>query len=259
MAAKYYLERPGSSLTPPSTTTDRVSCEQDRTGLPAEGSSDESPPRPSPKASCRRTLIILIAALAAILLAINHEQVRALRDRFIPKRWGVVEEGKIYRSGQLSRHLVREMLQTHKIATVVDLTLDDPTDPHHEAELAAIAELGIERRLCPLVADGTGDVHIYAQAVSEIAAATRQGKPVLVHCAAGTHRTGGVVALYRLLVEGKSPEFTMAEMRKYKYDPHSSPKLMEYVNAHVGEIAADLVRDGTIERVPDPLPQLTSR
>jgi protein tyrosine/serine phosphatase len=84
----------------------------------------------------------------------------------------------------------------------------------------------------------------------------REGKPVLVHCAAGAQRTGGVVALYRLLVQGKSPEFAFAEMQKYKYDPRRSPKLLEYVNSHIGEIAEDLVRDGTIERVPDPLPQL---
>jgi protein tyrosine/serine phosphatase len=194
--------------------------------------------------------------IAVGILAWNHREVTALRDRFIPKRWGVVEEGTIYRSGQLSRHLVREMLQQHHIQRVVDLTFDNPDDANHEAELAAIAELGIERRLCPLLSDGTGDVHIYAKAVAAVTEAAREGQPVLVHCAAGAQRTGGVVALFRLLVQGKSPTFAFAEMKKYKYDPHSSPLLLEYLNAHIGEIAEDLVRDGTIERVPDPLPQL---
>src|SRR5262249_30794903 len=103
-----------------------------------------------------------------------------------------------------------------------------------------------------------GDVHIYARAVSAVAEAARQGKPVLVHCAAGTQRTGGVVALYRLLVQGKTPEFAFAEMREYKYDPHYSPHLLNYLNEHIAEIAADLVQDGTIERVPDPLPRLSA-
>jgi protein tyrosine/serine phosphatase len=195
-------------------------------------------------------------ALVAAVIAVNHQQVTALRDRFIPKRWGVVEEGRIYRSGQLSRHLVRETLEAHRIQTVVDLTWDDPSERNHIAELAAIAELGIERKLCPLQPDGTGDVHIYAQAVAEVARAVRQGKPVLVHCAAGTQRTGGVVAFYRLLVEGKSPEFTFAELRKYNYDPRHSPKLLKYVNEHIADVADDLVRDGIIERIPDPLPRL---
>jgi len=196
--------------------------------------------------------------LVAGVIAVNHEQVTALRDRFVPKRWGVVEEGKIYRSGQLSAPLVRQMLRDHNIQVVVDLTFDNPNDRNHVAELAAIAGLGIERKLCPLLSDGTGDVHIYAQAVSEVAAAARQGKPVLVHCAAGTQRTGGVVALYRMLVQGKSPAFAFAEMQKYKYDPRYSPNLLNYVNDHIAEIAADLVRDGTIEQIPDPLPRLNA-
>lgn len=201
----------------------------------------------------------MLLIVAAATIAINHEQVTALRDRFIPKRWGVVEEGRIYRSGQLSRHLVREMLQTHHIQRVVDLTFDENTnDLNHEAELAAIADLRIERFLCPLQSDGTGDVHIYARAVASVAEAARLGKPVLVHCAAGTQRTGGVVAFYRLLVQGKPPELVFDELRKYKYDPHRSPKLMQYVNAHIAEVAADLVRDGTIDRVPEPLPQLSA-
>ncbi len=150
------------------------------------------------------------------------------------------------------------MLLTHHIQRVVDLTFDNPYDKNHVAELAAIEELGIERKLCPLLSDGTGDVHIYAQAVAEVADAARQGKPVLVHCAAGTQRTGGVVALYRLLVEGKSPEFVFDEMREYKYDPQYSPKLLHYVNEHIGEIAEDLVRNGTIRRVPEPLPQISA-
>jgi protein tyrosine/serine phosphatase len=218
-----------------------------------------APEGPPLRARRRRIAIALVAMLAGGLLALNHRQVTALRDRFVPKRWGVVEEGKIYRSGQLSRHLVKQMLQANRIQVVVDLTWDDPNEPNHVAEVAATAELGIERRLCPLLSDGTGDVHIYARAVSEVAAAAREGKTVLVHCAAGAQRTGGVVALYRLLVQGKSPEFALAEMRKYKYDPERSPRLLEYVNAHIGQIAADLVRDGTIERVPEPLPQLPAR
>ena len=204
----------------------------------------------------RRTIWQIAAVSLAVVVAVNHEQVTALRDRFIPKRWGVVEEGKIYRSGQLSRYLVKQTLAQHHIQRVVDLTFDNPDDANHSAELAAISDLGIERKLCPLDSDGTGDVHIYAQAVAAVAEAEKQGKTVLVHCYAGSQRTGGVVALYRLLVQQKQPAEVLAEMRHYQYDPQRSPNLLNYVNEHIGEIAADLVRDGTIDAVPDPLPQL---
>jgi protein tyrosine/serine phosphatase len=237
-------------------TTDRARHDPKGCAVLAPQAADQAPEGTVQRVRRRHTLVVLVAVFAAGLLAANHRQVTALRDRFVPKRWGVVEEGKIYRSGQLSRHLVKQMLESNGIQVVVDLTWDDPHEANHVAEVAAIADLGIERRLCPLLSDGTGDVHVYARAVSEVDAAARQGKTVLVHCAAGAQRTGGVVALYRMLVQGKSPEFALAEMRQYKYDPQRSPRLLEYVNAHIGEIAADLVRDGTIERVPDPLPQL---
>ncbi|MBI3864055.1 MAG: tyrosine-protein phosphatase [Planctomycetia bacterium] len=198
-----------------------------------------------------------MASISAFV-AINHRQVTALRDRFIPKRWGVVVEGWFYRSGQLSQHLVKETLQKHHIARVVDLTFDNPQDANHVAELAAIAELGIERKLCPLDSDGTGDEHIYAQAVAAVVEARRQGKPVLVHCYAGAQRTGGVVALYRLLIEHKPPADVLREMQQYRYDPQRSPRLLEYLNEHIAAIAADLVRAGVIDKVPDPLPRLSS-
>jgi hypothetical protein len=227
---------------------------------PARRSPAADDPRgDSPKPTGRWKAFALGAlAVLAIVVAVNHEQVTAIRDWFIPKRWGVVEPGRIYRSGQLSRHLVREMLQAHHIERVVDLTFDDPHDRNHAAELDAIAELGIGRLLCPLSSDGTGDVRVYAQAVAAVAESARFGQPVLVHCAAGTQRTGGVVALYRLLVQEKPPEFVFEELRQYKYDPKRSPKLLEYLNAHMGEVAEELVREGAIPRVPSPLPQLGS-
>jgi protein tyrosine phosphatase len=154
---------------------------------------------------------------------------------------------------------VKQTLEKYHIQRVVDLTFDNPDDANHVAELAAISELGIEHRLCPLDSNGTGDVHIYAQAVAAVAEAERQGKPVLVHCYAGAQRTGGVVALYRLLVERRPPADVLAEMQQYQYDPQRSPRLLNYLNDHIGEIANDLVRSGTIDRVPEPLPVLVAK
>lgn len=234
----------------------QIDVDPDATSGPQGVRTDCSGRQRAPK---RRTSItIVVALIAATFVAINHRQVTALRDRFIPKRWGVVEPGKIYRSGQLSRHLVKETLEKHHIRRVVDLTFDNPDDENHSAELAAIAELGIERKLCPLDSDGTGDVHIYAQAVAAVSEAERQGKPVLVHCYAGAQRTGGVVALYRLLVERKPPAEVLHEMQQYQYDPVRSPKLLNYLNEHIGDVAADLVRAGVISTVPEPLPKLSA-
>src|SRR5262245_53661023 len=78
----------------------------------------------SVRSALRKVLVVAAVLLAAGVIAVNHETITAVRDRFIPKRWGVVEEGKIFRSGQLSAPLVKQVLQNHKIEVVVDLTFD---------------------------------------------------------------------------------------------------------------------------------------
>lgn len=179
-----------------------------------------------------------------------------LKDRLVAKRWGVVEEGRIYRSGQISRHLIEPMLTQNGIRVVIDLTGDDPANPDQPAERQAIARLGIELKRCPLWGDGTGNIRNYAAAVKALVDARREGKPVLVHCFAGTQRTGGVVAAYRMLVEQRPPGDALAELRKYKWDPTRDGILTDYLNAHMAELAALLVANGVLAHVPDPLPTL---
>jgi len=196
----------------------------------------------------------VLAVVVLVSLAAARDKFAAIRDYFIPKRFDVVEPGRIYRSGQISSNLVRGVLQRHGIRAVVDLTFDNPRDENHQAELAAIAELGIERRLCPLNSDGTGDVGIYADAVEAIVAAERAGKPVLVHCAAGAQRTGGVIAIYRMLVQGRGVESAIAEMEAHGYNPEVSPKLVRYLQANLRAIANELYERGAIASIPEPLP-----
>ena len=123
-----------------------------------------------------------------------------IEDRVIPKRFGVVKEGRIYRSGQLSASLIKRTLVKYKIGVIVSLS-GDSDDVDKNAERQAAAELGIERLVFPLGGNGTGDINNYAEAIAAICEAQEKGNPVLVLCAAGAQRPGGVVATYRLLVE----------------------------------------------------------
>ncbi len=203
----------------------------------------------SPRTGIILTAIVLIGAVWAWK--------EVIEDRVFPKRWGIVEEGVICRSGQLSASLVKRVLKAHGIEVIVDLTGPVPGDRDQEAERRAAEELGIEVKRFPLSGDGTGDITRYAGAVEAVVEAKRQGKPVLVHCAAGAQRTGGTIAFYRLLVEGRSPSFVVKEMARYDWDPKSDTILLDYVNEHIGELAAMLKDRGVIEEIPDPLPRLT--
>jgi protein-tyrosine phosphatase len=119
-----------------------------------------------------------------------------VKDRVIPRSWAAVEEGRVYRSGQLSAALVEDILARHQIKVIVALTEEMPRDKDQQAERKAAEELGIELLRFPLNDDGTGDVRQYIEAVTAIVEAKRQTKPVLVRGAAGVRRTGGVIACW---------------------------------------------------------------
>lgn len=182
-----------------------------------------------------------------------------LEDRIIPKRWGVVEPGKIYRSGQLSAALVRKTLSKHNIKVIVTLTGNTPGDKDKEAEIQAAAELDIEMLRFPLKGNGTGDINNYAQAIAAIVDARNKAKPVLVHCTAGAQRTGGVVACYRMIVEKKPPSFVYAELLRYDWRDKPDQVLLTYINNNMAQLAELLKQMGVIDQVPDPLPVIRSK
>ncbi len=180
----------------------------------------------------------------------------ALKDRFIPKRFGVVKQGQLYRSGQLSSSLVKRTLAKYNIGVIVSMSGDSLDDVDKNAERQAAAELGIERLIFPLRGNGTGDIGNYAKAIAAICDAQKKHKPVLVHCTAGVQRTGGVIAAYQLLVEKKDTSFVLGEMMHYDFKPKRNVYLLPYLNSHMKELAAMLQQMGVIEKMPDSLPQI---
>jgi predicted protein tyrosine phosphatase len=192
----------------------------------------------------------------AILLMVGGIWVweSTIKDRVIPKRFGVVQEGRLYRSGLLSAALVKRVLLKYKIKVIIDLAAGSSDNRDRKAEKQAAAELGIERLTFPLRGDGTGDINNYARAIAAIVQAKQEHKPVLVHCNAGLQRTGGVIAAYRLLVEQKDPSFVYREFTRYDRDPWNDTALFNYVTSHMEELAVLLKKMGVISKIPSPLP-----
>ncbi len=183
-----------------------------------------------------------------------------IEDRLVPKRWGVVEEGRVFRSGQLHPALIHKTLERHGIDLVIsliDLThADDDDRAADEAERIACDALEIERRVFPLQGDGTGAIENYARAIASMAECLEDDRRVLVHCAAGAQRTGGVVAGFRVLVQGWDPKRACAEMADYDWDPDKDHAVLDHLNAHMGDLVERLRRMRVIDRAPDPLPLL---
>lgn len=188
-------------------------------------------PKP-PKRSGRLGIALIVAiALACGLIAWWYA---GLRNWFEPANFGIVEPGRIYRSAQISSHVILKTLEQNHVGVIVSLS-GEPS-PDADAEKSAAAELGIDRiYLGGLAGDGIGDPNVYPRAIERILQANRNGKAVLVHCQSGAQRTGGVIAAYRILVEGQPPAEAFAEMRKYGHDPKHNPNLIPFIEKHLPE------------------------
>jgi protein tyrosine/serine phosphatase len=195
--------------------------------------------------------VLILLAIAAPIVWHN-----GLKNQFFPKNFGIVEPGKIYRSGQISWRLIEPTLKENNIRTIVVLSATGAKPEDVAGEVRAAADLGIDRQIFPLSGDGTGNLDTYAAAVAAIDRSVKENKPVLVHCVAGAQRTGGVIAVYRLLVQHESPAAALAEMRNFGHDPTSNPHLLEYLNDHMSELAQKLVDLGVIDQKPNPIPTL---
>tara|TARA_R110002111_G_scaffold256979_2_gene324547 strand:- start:19937 stop:20611 length:675 start_codon:yes stop_codon:yes gene_type:complete len=191
------------------------------------------PARPAKNRKLLKISITVCVIIAASVLVWEE----FLEDRLVAKRWGVVEPGKIYRSGQVSSYLIEPMLRENKIEKVIALNGSDLNKAYLKTEVATARKLKIDHQVLHLIGDGTGDVEDYAEAVAEIMRCEKAGKPVLVHCAAGAQRTGGVVAAYRMLVQKKTPEEAYQELLQYDWKPRKDQALIEYLNQNLATLS----------------------
>jgi tyrosine-protein phosphatase SIW14 len=122
------------------------------------------------------------------------------------KRFAVVEPGVLLRSGRFDPAQLPELVRAHGLRTVFSFTFSKDAD-----EQAACDRLGIRRHFHYLAGDGVGPDEPYLRFLEVVADPANH--PVLVHCSAGVQRTGGAVALFRMLHQGWTWEAANAEMR----------------------------------------------
>lgn len=204
----------------------------------------------------RRSWAHLIAASAVVCCGFALLWSYVLKDRFVVKKWGEIVPGVAYRSGQISRHLVRRTLKEHQIQHIICMTSPDPEDEDQQVEIQASDEVHADFVFLPLNGRGVGKVEHFTRAVTLLAKSIQKQEPVLVHCHAGAQRTGGVVAAYRLLIEKRSPAFVIKELEAYGWNRRRDQILLEFVNENLRNAANELVAAGCLKRVPEELPVL---
>ncbi|QDT64578.1 tyrosine-protein phosphatase [Calycomorphotria hydatis] len=222
--------------------------------LNAESNTQVASGKQKPPVNHVRRLLIaggIVAGVAAAILIYD-----GVKYQFIAKRFGVVVPGQVYRSGQISKWMFEPTIEKYGIDVVVDFQSVDNTCEHQAAEIQSYEKLGLEHYRFPLSGDGTGDIGVYTNALAKIIELYRADRTVLVHCAAGTQRTGSLVAAFRLLELKQDPEEIYSELSKYDWNSWTDQALLVYLNANLPQVAEELHRRGILEEVPESIPTI---
>jgi tyrosine-protein phosphatase SIW14 len=172
------------------------------------------------------TTIVVALVVAVPLLYSSHRQTSMRNFR-------VVEDGVLYRSGQLSPAAFERVLDEYGIKLVITLrTARDPAMPYPD---------DWERRLCesrnlkhvrivPRVwgPDGKGSIPADENVKKFLELMDcKDNHPVLVHCFAGIHRTGTMCAVYRMEFHKWPVDRALEEMQICGFEPEDMHEHIE--------------------------------
>ena len=209
----------------------------------------------------KQTLIRL--TLIACLIAAAIYSIKAVKYRFIAKRFGVVTPGEVFRSGQISKWMLEPTIKQNNIKVVIGMLGPVPQTKYHDFEVERLPELnvefirhGLDKNGVGLMGDGTGPIQCYIDALCTIDKLQREGKPCLVHCSAGSARTGVTMAYYQLLLKKQPVKKAYEEFVKYGGDIYRKEGTLPYLNENMQHVAEQLVKRGVLDKVPEKLPLL---
>jgi protein tyrosine/serine phosphatase len=156
---------------------------------------------------------VLIAMTAFVALGVGFWlTVETRRNRLVWDHFDEVKRGVLYRSGQLNPDQLADAVRRYGIKTVVNFQIPGIGV---DSERRVARRLGVDFMNLPMPGDGFGREMQFREVLR--ACDDPERRPVLVHCARGTCRTGAAVALYRFERDGWTIDDVSAEMRRQTY------------------------------------------
>lgn len=157
-------------------------------------------------------LFLAVLVTAVLGGAVGWLVVEDRNNRLVWDHFDVVKPGILYRSGQLRHEQLTEVIRRYRLRTVVNFQTPSPAV---DREREICKGLGVDFLNLPMPGDGFGQEDQFREVLKAIDDIDR--RPVLVHCARGTCRTGAAVALYRFERDGWTIEDVAAEMKRQTY------------------------------------------
>jgi tyrosine-protein phosphatase SIW14 len=176
-----------------------------------------------------RFVFCLLLAIAVPGVPVTYAALRLTEWR----HFRVVDDGRLYRSGQLTPKVLDRAVHDHGIRTIVCLrALAREGDTRLEnVEEIWCAERGIRYvRFAPAAWDspeGEANLNAFLKLVHDPDAG-----PVLIHCFAGLHRTGVYCAIFRMELHGWTNAEAIAEMYAIGYF-QDDPAALEFLRRYV--------------------------
>ena len=161
------------------------------------------------------------------------------------KRLRPVVEGKLYRSGCMTAAGFADAIRTHKIRTVINL-MEDNVDPDlpkgyfdtrkiHESQLCEKHGAKMVNLTVDLIEPNRLDNGERPAAIKTFLDLMDRDDtyPALIHCRAGLHRTGVMVAVYRMEYDHWTRQQAMCELRAHGFGVYAATAANDYITQYV--------------------------
>jgi len=207
---------------------------------------------------------LLGVVLAALLVAVPFVHFRA--EYAHHKRFRVVAPDVLYRSGQMTAQGFRDAVAHYGFRTIVNCQNEDGQNEFSDPQLPisfwdrrtvreseVCKELGVryvhlDPDLCSDRTDPAARPQVIDQFLSIID--DPAARPVLLHCKAGLHRTGILVAVYRMEYEGWGPYRALEELKAHGFGDSAATAANDYIQQYILTYRPRCVRRGerSVER-----------
>lgn len=156
-------------------------------------------------------ILALTGALQAAVIEKGNKSDRDGRkssEKVDVKNFGKIND-HIYRGGQPEDDEYRQLAHAG-IRTVIDLRNDAKTKARYLAEAAGMRYVNL--KLDSKIPPTREESDTFLRLIND-----QTNWPVFVHCAGGRHRTGVLLAVYRMEVDGWSADQAYEEMKDFKF------------------------------------------